>query len=240
MAHKSFSSIIGDNLDYEDFDTSLDQYLERQNNSVFSSDMEKYLSNVIEPKIARIIGDNLNYEDFDTSLDQYLEGQNNSVFSSDMEKYLSNVIEPKIARIIGDNLDYEDFDISLDQYLEGQNNSVFSSDMEKYLSNVIEPKVFDTGGCIIDPYQSSLAPEIVQALIYKQNWLTYKPLSSWEVEEHIKDVDIKGELRETKPRQCHKKALYKELDLQGVFAEYERKSYENLIAYIEAHPSKAV
>ncbi|PRQ28189.1 farnesyl pyrophosphate synthase 1 [Rosa rugosa] len=36
------------------------------------------------------------------------------------------------------------------------------------------------------------------------------------------------------------KALYKELDLQGVFAEYERQSYEKLISSIEAHPSKAV
>lgn len=36
------------------------------------------------------------------------------------------------------------------------------------------------------------------------------------------------------------KALYNELDLQGVFAEYENKSYEKLITSIEAHPSKAV
>ncbi|KAF8409770.1 hypothetical protein HHK36_005849 [Tetracentron sinense] len=36
------------------------------------------------------------------------------------------------------------------------------------------------------------------------------------------------------------KAIYKDLDLQGVFAEYESKSYEKLIKFIEAHPSKAV
>ncbi|XP_062161452.1 farnesyl pyrophosphate synthase 1 [Alnus glutinosa] len=36
------------------------------------------------------------------------------------------------------------------------------------------------------------------------------------------------------------KALYKELDLQGVFAEFESKSYEKLTVSIEAHPSKAV
>ncbi|KAG6770947.1 hypothetical protein POTOM_022290 [Populus tomentosa] len=36
------------------------------------------------------------------------------------------------------------------------------------------------------------------------------------------------------------KALYHELNLQGVFADYESKSYEKLIASIEAHPSKAV
>ncbi|KAF8023268.1 hypothetical protein BT93_F0693 [Corymbia citriodora subsp. variegata] len=36
------------------------------------------------------------------------------------------------------------------------------------------------------------------------------------------------------------KALYHEIDLQGVFAEYESKSYTKLTTSIEAHPSKAV
>ncbi|KAK3432284.1 hypothetical protein EUGRSUZ_E03835 [Eucalyptus grandis] len=36
------------------------------------------------------------------------------------------------------------------------------------------------------------------------------------------------------------KALYHEINLQGVFAEYESKSYEKLTTSIEAHPSKAV
>ncbi|CAI0556505.1 unnamed protein product [Linum tenue] len=36
------------------------------------------------------------------------------------------------------------------------------------------------------------------------------------------------------------KALYHELNLQGVFEEYESKSYEKIITSIEAHPSKAV
>ncbi|KAL5697566.1 dimethylallyltranstransferase [Ranunculus cassubicifolius] len=36
------------------------------------------------------------------------------------------------------------------------------------------------------------------------------------------------------------KALYNDLDLQGVFTEYESKSYEKLISSIEAHPSKPV
>ncbi|KAJ1411601.1 Polyprenyl synthetase [Sesbania bispinosa] len=36
------------------------------------------------------------------------------------------------------------------------------------------------------------------------------------------------------------KALYNELNLQGVFAEYESVSYEKLVTSIEAHPSKAV
>ncbi|KAL0398910.1 UNVERIFIED_CONTAM: Farnesyl pyrophosphate synthase [Sesamum radiatum] len=36
------------------------------------------------------------------------------------------------------------------------------------------------------------------------------------------------------------KALYNDINLQGVFAEYESKSYERLTKSIEAHPSKAV
>ncbi|OVA08278.1 Polyprenyl synthetase [Macleaya cordata] len=36
------------------------------------------------------------------------------------------------------------------------------------------------------------------------------------------------------------KRLYKDLDLEGVFAEYERNSYEKLTSSIKVHPSKAV
>ncbi|KAF2563801.1 hypothetical protein F2Q70_00018060, partial [Brassica cretica] len=36
------------------------------------------------------------------------------------------------------------------------------------------------------------------------------------------------------------KELYKELDLEGVFKEYESKSYEKLTGVIEAHKSKAI
>ncbi|KAK9133906.1 hypothetical protein Scep_013434 [Stephania cephalantha] len=36
------------------------------------------------------------------------------------------------------------------------------------------------------------------------------------------------------------KKLYHDLDLEGVFAEYESKSYEKLISSIEGHPSEAV
>ncbi|CAB4275583.1 unnamed protein product [Prunus armeniaca] len=36
------------------------------------------------------------------------------------------------------------------------------------------------------------------------------------------------------------KALYKELDIEGAFADYESKSYEKLTSGIEGHPSKAV
>lgn len=36
------------------------------------------------------------------------------------------------------------------------------------------------------------------------------------------------------------KALYKDLDLQGAYTEYESRSYEKLTSFIEAHPIKSV
>ncbi|KAG2679651.1 hypothetical protein I3760_11G059800 [Carya illinoinensis] len=133
-----------------------------------------------------IIGDDLEYEDFDTSLDQYLEGQNNSVFSSDLERYLSDVIEPKVL----------EFDI-LDWWKRNSFRYPILAEIARDIlvipiSTVASESAFSTGGHVIDPYRSSLAPETVQALICTQNWLSCEPLSSWEVEEHVEDVAIEG------------------------------------------------
>ncbi|KAL6146576.1 hypothetical protein ACLB2K_057254 [Fragaria x ananassa] len=61
---------------------------------------------------------------------------------------------------------------------------------------------------------------------------------SWLV---VKALELSNEeQKKTLSKVAKVKALYKELDLQGVFAEYERQSYEKLTSSIEAHPSKAV
>ena len=39
------------------------------------------------------------------------------------------------------------------------------------VSTVASESTFSTGGCILDPFRSSLALEMVQSLICTQNWL---------------------------------------------------------------------
>lgn len=43
VTHIKSSSTIDDNLDYEDFDITLDQYLEEQNNLIFGSKVGRYM-----------------------------------------------------------------------------------------------------------------------------------------------------------------------------------------------------
>ncbi|KAI4311852.1 hypothetical protein MLD38_036715 [Melastoma candidum] len=73
---------------------------------------------------------------------------------------------------------------------------------------------------------------------FKCSWLVVKALE-------ICNEDQKKILNENygkpDPENVAKvKALYNELNLQGVFTEYESQSYEKLITAIEAHPSKSV
>lgn len=73
---------------------------------------------------------------------------------------------------------------------------------------------------------------------FKCSWLVVKALelSTEEQKKFLKENYGKAD------EECVKKVkeLYKVLDLEGVFAEYENNSYQKLIRSIEAHPSKAV
>ncbi|KAK6917897.1 Polyprenyl synthetase [Dillenia turbinata] len=73
---------------------------------------------------------------------------------------------------------------------------------------------------------------------FKCSWLVVKALELSNEEQKKVLYEHYG-----KPEPEHVvkvKALYNELNLQGVFAEYESQSYEKLTTSIEAHPSKAV
>ncbi|KAL6197794.1 hypothetical protein ACLB2K_027588 [Fragaria x ananassa] len=73
---------------------------------------------------------------------------------------------------------------------------------------------------------------------FKCSWLVVKAL---ELSNEEQKKTLHENYGNPDPAKVAKvKALYKELDLQGVFAEYERLSYEKLTSSIEAHPSKAV
>ncbi|CAL0301078.1 unnamed protein product [Lupinus luteus] len=73
---------------------------------------------------------------------------------------------------------------------------------------------------------------------FKCSWLVVKALELSNEEQ--KKVLYENYGKPDPANVSRVKALYNELNLQGVFAEYESNRYEKLVASIEAHPSKAV
>ncbi|KAL0310802.1 UNVERIFIED_CONTAM: Farnesyl pyrophosphate synthase [Sesamum angustifolium] len=73
---------------------------------------------------------------------------------------------------------------------------------------------------------------------YKCSWLVVKALEYCSEEQKKTLFEHYGK---ADPADVAKiKALYNDINLQGVFAEYESKSYDRLTHSIDAHPSKAV
>ncbi|KAK9269112.1 hypothetical protein L1049_000881 [Liquidambar formosana] len=73
---------------------------------------------------------------------------------------------------------------------------------------------------------------------FKCSWLVVKALERSNEEQKKLLYENYGKTDEACVAKV--KELYKVLDLQGVFVEYESKSYEKLVKSIEVHPSKAV
>ncbi|KAL2524147.1 Farnesyl pyrophosphate synthase 1 [Abeliophyllum distichum] len=73
---------------------------------------------------------------------------------------------------------------------------------------------------------------------FKCSWLVVKALELCNEEQ--KKILFEHYGKEDPADVAKIKALYNDINLQGVFAEYESKSYEKLISSIEAQPSKAV
>ncbi|KAK4491885.1 hypothetical protein RD792_002665 [Penstemon davidsonii] len=73
---------------------------------------------------------------------------------------------------------------------------------------------------------------------FKCSWLVVKALEHCNEEQKKIIFEHYGK---ADPADVAKiKAIYNEINLQGVFADFESKSYEKLTSSIEAHPSKAV
>ena len=56
------------------------------------------------------------------------------------------------------------------------------------MSIVSSKSAFSTGGCVLDPYRSSLSPTIVEALICTQNWLR-PPKKKIDIRDQLQDLE---------------------------------------------------
>ncbi|KAL0000493.1 hypothetical protein SO802_014274 [Lithocarpus litseifolius] len=73
---------------------------------------------------------------------------------------------------------------------------------------------------------------------FKCSWLVVKALERCNEEQKKLLYENYGKADQARVEKV--KELYKVLDLQGVFVEYEKETYERLLNSIETHPSKAV
>jgi hypothetical protein len=56
------------------------------------------------------------------------------------------------------------------------------------ITTIASESAFSTGGRVLDPFRSSLAPTTVEALVCTQNWLRSKPINSYDTE-MIEDLE---------------------------------------------------
>ena len=59
------------------------------------------------------------------------------------------------------------------------------------VSTIASKSAFSTGGRVLDPFRSSLAPKIVEALIYAQNWFKNpsKPINFGEAMNEVENLE---------------------------------------------------
>ncbi|PON90320.1 Polyprenyl synthetase [Trema orientale] len=116
----------------------------------------------------------------------------------------------------------------LDKHLDVKNilveMGIYYQVQDDYLDCFGDPKIVGKYGSDVEDFKCS--------------WLVVK---AYELGNEEQRKLLKDNYGKTDPEKVAKvKNLYRELDLQGVFADYESKMYEKLAASIEAHPSKAI
>ena len=64
------------------------------------------------------------------------------------------------------------------------------------VSTFASESTFSTGGCVLDPFRSSLSPNTVEALICTQNWLRTKhstePINLWEAMNEVENYKLES------------------------------------------------
>jgi hypothetical protein len=102
----------------------------------------------------------------------YLTSKNDEVSKTEIERYLTEAVEKPNP----------DFDI-LNWWKVNSTKfpilALLARDVLAIpITTVASESAFSTGGRVLDPFRSSLAPKTVEALVCAQNWLRSKPISS--------------------------------------------------------------
>ncbi|XP_073026642.1 uncharacterized protein [Primulina eburnea] len=101
---------------------------------------------------------------------------------SELDKYLGEEVEPG----------NENFDILL-WWKVNKPRFPFLAEMARDvlaipISTVASESAFSTGGCVLDPFRSSLTPKLVQALVCAQDWIRNES-SHIKVEEYLDKLE---------------------------------------------------
>jgi hypothetical protein len=106
------------------------------------------------------------YAFMDSQYDLYLEAEQSMGCNNELDKYLAENCEGRK-------------DVNFDVLLWWKTNSSRYQVLSKMardvlavpVSTVASESAFSTGGRILDPFRSSLSPDMVQVLVCSQNWL---------------------------------------------------------------------
>ncbi|KAI8558897.1 hypothetical protein RHMOL_Rhmol04G0132000 [Rhododendron molle] len=122
------------------------------------------------------------YENRDSSKNHQTQTAESSTRGSDLGKGNLDEREKMMSQFI--------------MYLEEENDMVARDVLSILVSTVASESAFSTGGSILDPFRSNLAPKTVEALVCTQNWLR-SPIQI-NIQEQLDELEkLDEELMET-------------------------------------------